>query len=776
MSVAIRSIVRVQDADDAPSLGAGQDGYALTYDHATEKFVTVVDLVRIETALIPAAASVTLTPGIFTVAVTWTYTPVAPITGYQLYRKTGEAGAWALLTSPSSGDTSYDDDTVAADTTYYYRLDAVNTYFTTTGVAANTTTETADYDFTAMSDGALPSEFEGSTWAIATGKAVNTPTSDGNVLTDPGLEAAYSSGLCTTLTKIGSPTVAESADAHGGSKAQAFTPVAINNAVTWANHTPAAGRWYRFSVWAKRTASNTNMPFARLMQTGSLPAVSADTRPFAADSYTNYATAIVSTTTNVIMPRAAYTYHTANYASVLVDDGALEALTTATLYALLPATTTDIVAKAILEQPTESTWTGVVVRASGQTNPDNCVLVMARQMPSISTFVEVMVVKKIGSTYSQVLTNTSAGAYSATAWLEARMSGSTLKVYYNNTQRGGDLTISDAELSAGAYHGVFSTGGNAIKRFFSVSALVRIDITFAGSSFSAGTGYRTLVYAWMTSTLPDYDPYYVVSAASGMNSWNNLVRLSEALIADPDVLVIDHANDAGLGLLALEAYIRRVWTANSATKIVLIEAPTWLGQNIAVDANVLHPTNEAQIATVNAIADHYGIVVAAYWEWCKSVVPGTYHLNQLTSDTVHPSSTGYTGMAALVEAYLPDGGTAMPSPLPARLYDCADFEHDPVVRVGTDYDARSGAGWSDDGTAVTNSTPGDTITWTFTGRSFGCYRADATYPAVELSIDGGAFASTTAFFGNGYDIGNRAAHTVVVRVLTSVRIEQFWII
>ena len=39
MSVAIRAITRLQDADDAPSLGAGQDGYALTWDNASGAFV-----------------------------------------------------------------------------------------------------------------------------------------------------------------------------------------------------------------------------------------------------------------------------------------------------------------------------------------------------------------------------------------------------------------------------------------------------------------------------------------------------------------------------------------------------------------------------------------------------------------------------------------------------------------------------------------------------------------------------------------------------------------
>jgi len=39
MAVAIRTITRLQDADDAPSLGAGQNGYALTWDNASGAFV-----------------------------------------------------------------------------------------------------------------------------------------------------------------------------------------------------------------------------------------------------------------------------------------------------------------------------------------------------------------------------------------------------------------------------------------------------------------------------------------------------------------------------------------------------------------------------------------------------------------------------------------------------------------------------------------------------------------------------------------------------------------
>ncbi len=36
---AIRTITRLQDADDAPTLGAGQDGQVLAWDNGTGAFV-----------------------------------------------------------------------------------------------------------------------------------------------------------------------------------------------------------------------------------------------------------------------------------------------------------------------------------------------------------------------------------------------------------------------------------------------------------------------------------------------------------------------------------------------------------------------------------------------------------------------------------------------------------------------------------------------------------------------------------------------------------------
>ena len=47
-------------------------------------------------------------------------------TGFLLQRKTGTAGAWTTINSPAANVTTYEDRTVAASTTYYYRIYARN--------------------------------------------------------------------------------------------------------------------------------------------------------------------------------------------------------------------------------------------------------------------------------------------------------------------------------------------------------------------------------------------------------------------------------------------------------------------------------------------------------------------------------------------------------------------------------------------------------------------------------------------------------------------------
>lgn len=296
---------------------------------------------------------------------------------------------------------------------------------------------------------------------------------------------------------------------------------------------------------------------------------------------------------------------------------------------------------------------------------------------------------------------------------------------------------------------------------------------FAGSSFTeSATGYRAIATQWELVNKPSYLFTFSNQSIGGHNTWSNLVRLTTGT----DLFVIDHANDTGGFVYAsMEALIRRLWTANPNTRIIMISSPTWFGVDTDVDDNVNHPHNETELGVMAALAAQYGIPFVDYWAWCKSAVPGTYHLNQLTDDGVHPSAIGYAAMAVLLEAHLPNGGGAKPGTLPARLYASEDYENAPTRTNGSAETSRTGT-WTEAGTSISSNEVGATITYGATCQSYGIYRADSVaVQAVEVSIDGGAYAAAN-ISQNGLTIaGDRAAHTVTIKVLAgTVRIDEFW--
>ncbi len=228
--------------------------------------------------------------------------------------------------------------------------------------------------------------------------------------------------------------------------------------------------------------------------------------------------------------------------------------------------------------------------------------------------------------------------------------------------------------------------------------------------------------------------------------------------------------------------ILRLWAANPATKIILITSPTWDTLDTRQDSLVNTPANKAVLQDIQALAAHYRIALVDYWAWCKTAVNGTtYHLSQLTDDTVHPSEIGYSAMARLLEQFLPDGGTSMPPVLPDRFFsNSAAYQLPPIRIPGTGYTLRTGKGWSDDGTTIASSRPGDTVTYKTLGlwSSFGSWRSDPGTNVVEISVNGSEFAALP-FYQNGYDLYSITYNTLMVRIPASggnVRIEEVWFI
>lgn len=264
------------------------------------------------------------------------------------------------------------------------------------------------------------------------------------------------------------------------------------------------------------------------------------------------------------------------------------------------------------------------------------------------------------------------------------------------------------------------------------------------------------------------NPYKNINlSANGWATWPNLVNLAD--LATATLIVFDQSNDGDDDTAHVEALVRKC--AGASQRVIGIVNPAWSAVN---DGQVNTPTNQTAITQHRALLTAYGVPYVDGWQICQDHVTGGGHLSDYFADTAHWSAAGYAVVYAALLPYLPSGGRL--GTLPARTYaDSADYEQAPVVKFGTQNDSNTGT-WTVTGTSIASSTPGDTITFSGTFRSFGCYRATGAYPTVTVTIDGGAPIVNFTFYNNGYDIGTRAAHTVVITVTTAVQIDEFWAI
>jgi len=317
-------------------------------------------------------------------------------------------------------------------------------------------------DFTAMSDGALPAFVYADTWSISTGKAINTPRLGAELLTDPGLEAAYVAGLCGTLTMNGSPTVAESADAHGGSKAQQFTATAFNNRLNYPVFAGVAGAWYKFSIWAKRTAGTAGNNSFIIEQTLNIPAAGASQRLTGA-AYQQEAGSLISTTTNNMFIFAVREVTGGgSYDTVIIDDGSFKRITYSDLFAMLDGGDRTATVKAQPSTLADGTLSGAVAWASGVSSPDTYLLAYWRYRAP-KDLINVGLIKCVSGTYTSLIAETSA-VITPGAWVEIRpVDSTTVGLYYDNVQISTDQTVTDVP---GKRAGFLASGGNNLDRFF----------------------------------------------------------------------------------------------------------------------------------------------------------------------------------------------------------------------------------------------------------------------------------------------------------------------
>lgn len=304
----------------------------------------------------------------------------------------------------------------------------------------------------ALDDGTFPAEWTGALWTIVGGKALTTPGLGGELLTDPGLEATYTGGKCNTFDLTGTPTMAQSADVHGGAKAQQLVADAIDEHLGFPGYNGVtAGVWFQSSVWGKRTGGTGGNVRIYMWRQGASSLWKA--AGIISAGYTQQVLTFRHTVAGWLVYSPCWQIAAGGYDTVIVDDASLKAITLANCMATVDrgASNINLIAPPIDTYEAE-TQAGVVIGLDSTTTPANFILAY------VDGWGNVVVDKCVGGTWSALASV--AAAYGSTKYFSVKKTGSTVSVYYGATDFGtliSEQTVSDAGIVNNTRHGLFST-------------------------------------------------------------------------------------------------------------------------------------------------------------------------------------------------------------------------------------------------------------------------------------------------------------------------------
>jgi hypothetical protein len=313
-------------------------------------------------------------------------------------------------------------------------------------------------DFSVLDDGVLPSPLTGTTWAITSGAAANTPTESAEKFTDGGLEDWATATDLTSWaeTLAGTSTVnQETSDVHGGSNAARLDIDASNsNAIVAQTPVLTLGDWVVVRGWAK------SEPTAKSLITTFSNNVGGNGSQTLTDEYAEFAR------NGIYRVAAGMDYRvnkqSAASSSLYIDDLSMNVLTRSTLVASFDAGEADLTVKAdwtIIR----GTHAGVIMNVDDPALPQNWVaLVHAGGINNL------LLIKCVNGTITQVALQAPV-TYVEGATVELRKSGSTYQMYYNSVKIGSDQTISDASIVDNTIHGLISCYPENTCDFFSVA-------------------------------------------------------------------------------------------------------------------------------------------------------------------------------------------------------------------------------------------------------------------------------------------------------------------
>ena len=361
--------------------------------------------------------------------------------------KGGSFTNWTLLyVSPVSGSLQYPVITfnsVAGVGSVSEILIPKKRYIPTPLVSDGFSSSTTDGKGNAEQNGPTGGTWTGSTWTNTEGTAVNTPVTLGaDLITNGGFEGSYTAGLAPNwLTITGTPT--ESADAHGGSKAQQFQATSLAGRlyqdIPTTNH-----RYYRMSAWVKRVSGTAGDVFTGISNgvTESL------TDAVTSSTYTQvFVSERARGATMNIRPLRGATNAVTDVC--VVDDVTVQELTLSELMRTTESSATDFVITAQTSNLPRGLHFGIVANVDDPSNPRNFVLFVQEGNA-------VRLLKCVAGVFTEV--GGAVVAKNNTAVMTLIKRGTSYWGIYNtNNGSTSTATISDAGIVSNTKHGLFST-------------------------------------------------------------------------------------------------------------------------------------------------------------------------------------------------------------------------------------------------------------------------------------------------------------------------------
>lgn len=300
----------------------------------------------------------------------------------------------------------------------------------------------ANYDAAWVADNLRMSPVAVAATVLSSTQTAPTPTTTGSeLLTNPGFEGTYVSGVAPGWTNLGTGTAAEeNTIVHGGTSAQKLTRAANSDRISQSVAGVSVGKWYRVTMWLySAQAGGSNVRIVAGSAAGNATYGEAQLAPVS--TWTQVTLTLLNTGT-VYVGMWLTALGTIGYA----DDASVKEILLSSLISVDDTGSADGMFKVNLTVPLGAQG-GLALNVDSASSPSNKVNILCDRTSLI-------IRKLVSGTWTVV--NTTAITYVDAAELLVWKFGTSYRIYYNGAFVV-TVTISDGSIVNNTKHGRFRT-------------------------------------------------------------------------------------------------------------------------------------------------------------------------------------------------------------------------------------------------------------------------------------------------------------------------------